>query len=180
MYLVGRLVGWQAGRYLRSVHVTLHIVPRGCPVRVDPCRGSHMLRQTEKGVQSELGRSQGQGHEDDVVVVFVGVGGGMEGCMDCSLHGGSQRAGTGERKHSWGRLDTIYCMRPARRVRLSSGCQTSDTCQRRGLLSPQLRGRHGKAGRTGQDWAGMERGGRGGFLQTSGSRGSSPDTWARG
>lgn len=57
-----------------------------------------MLRQTEKGVQSELGRSQGKGHEGDVVVLFVGgVGGGMEGCMDCSLHHGgrSQRAGPG-------------------------------------------------------------------------------------
>lgn len=31
-----------------------------------------MLRQTEKGVQSELGRSQGKGHEGDVVVLFVG------------------------------------------------------------------------------------------------------------
>lgn len=70
-------------------------------------------------------------------------------------------------------------------MRLSSGCQTSDTCQRGGacgLLSPQHprcsgqarqtgRGKAGKAGRTGQEWGS-------GFLPTSESRGASPDTWA--
>lgn len=145
---------------VRSLHVTLHIAFRGCPVWVDPCRGSHMLRQTEKGVQGELGRSQAKAMTATSLYCLWG-GGGLEGCMDSGLHGRSQKGRDRERKHSWGRLDTIYCMRPGRRVRLSSGCQTSDTCQRRGLevsLSPQHQAPgQARQGRPGRGWAGMER-----------------------
>lgn len=85
---------------VRSLHVTLHIAFRGCPVRVDPCRGSHMLRQTEKGVQSELGRSQGKAMRATSLYCLWG-GGGLEGCMDSGLHGRSQKGRDRERKHSW-------------------------------------------------------------------------------
>lgn len=34
---------------MHTIHQVLHIASRGCPVREDPCRGSHMLRQTRKG-----------------------------------------------------------------------------------------------------------------------------------
>ena len=68
-----------------------------------------MLRQTEKGPQSELGRSQAKGHEDDVVVTVLFVG-----CWRCGglLHGWQStwqisEGGTGEREAFLGRLDNI-------------------------------------------------------------------------
>lgn len=143
----------------RSVHVTLHAEFRGCPVRVDPGRGSHMLRQTEKGVQSELGRSQGKAVKATSVELFVGVMEVVEGCMDCSLVYMADRRGRDrERKHSWERLDTIYCMRTGGRVeavkRLSNVRRMPE---RRASPHSTRAGTAGQAGR--QDWAGLGRNG---------------------
>lgn len=80
------------------MHVTLHIAFRGRPVVVDPCRGSHMLRQTEKGVQSESGRSQGKSMTETSLYCLWG-GGGLHGLhfYMAELKGRERE----RRKHSW-------------------------------------------------------------------------------
>lgn len=70
---------------VRGIQPSLHIASRVYPVREDPCRGSHMLRQTRKGGPERVGTKPREGHEGDVVVLFVGWWRCVEGCMDCSL-----------------------------------------------------------------------------------------------
>lgn len=129
---------------VRSPHATLHIEFRGCPVRVDPGRGSHMLRQTEKGVQSEFGRSQGKAVRATSWYCLWG-GGGVWRAAWIAVYMADLRGRDPGKEAFLGKIrhNILHAVQEDG-LRLSGGCQTSDTCQRGQSLSPpETPGRHG-------------------------------------
>lgn len=131
-----------------------------------------MLRQTEKGVQGELGRSQGMAMRA-ASMYLLSAGwrwrwryGGPHG-----LRSQEYMAGIGGEAFL-GRLDTIYCNASRRKTgeavkRLSNPRYTPELSPPPPSPPPPPAhpGRHCKAGRTGQEWGGV-------FLPKPGKQGA--------